>query len=313
MGVPLLVAVLVFFAFLLLGFGVYLYVSSVRRRRHILSRIRDNDRLSTPAEQADKGSAFRRGVVKIADYLGQLTRPKTENELTQIQRMFAMAGLRRKNILMLFFAAKIVLASALSGLFLLLQLIITSGRLTFTHLLFVSVLLAVAGFYLPTLWLKIKVAKRKEDITRNFPEALDLLVVSTEAGMGLDAAINRVGEEMKLSSKALSEEFRLLNLELRAGKSRRDAMKSLAQRTDIEDVSNLVTLLIQTDRFGTSIAQALRVHSDSMRTRRTMKVEELAAKLPVKLLFPCILFIFPALFVVIMGPALIQVYNMWLK
>jgi tight adherence protein C len=157
------------------------------------------------------------------------------------------------------------------------------------------------------------VAKRKEEITLAFPEALDLLVVAAEAGMGLDAALNRVGEEMKLNSKAISEEFKLLNLELRAGKSRRDAMKNLALRTDLDDVSNLVTLLVQTDRFGTSVAQSLRVHADSMRTKRVMKVEEMAAKLPVKILFPTILFIFPSLFLVIMGPALIQAYHMWTR
>ena len=130
--------------------------------------------------------------------------------------------------------------------------------------------------------------------------------------MGLDAAINRVGEEMKLTNKALSDEFKLLNLELRAGKSRRDALQNLALRTDIEEVSNLVTLLIQTDRFGTSVAQALRVYSDAFRTERFQKAEEIAAKIPVKLVFPTILFIFPSLFVAIMGPAMIRVYETFL-
>jgi tight adherence protein C len=130
--------------------------------------------------------------------------------------------------------------------------------------------------------------------------------------MGLDAAINRVGEEMKLTNKALSDEFKLLNLELRAGKSRRDALQNLALRTDIEEVSNLVTLLIQTDKFGTSVAQALRVYSDAFRTERFQKAEEIAAKIPVKLVFPTILFIFPSLFVAIMGPAMIRVYETFL-
>jgi tight adherence protein C len=153
---------------------------------------------------------------------------------------------------------------------------------------------------------------RQEKILVGFPDALDLMVVCVEAGLGLDAAINRVGEEMKVSNALLSEEFRLLGLELRAGKTRRDALKNLGLRTGLEEVKSLMTLLIQTDKFGTSIAQALRVHSDSMRTKRYQRAEEMAAKLPVKLVFPLILFIFPALFVVIVGPAVIKIFRVLL-
>jgi len=133
--------------------------------------------------------------------------------------------------------------------------------------------------------------------------------VCAEAGIGLDAAINRVGEEIKLSNKPLSEEFKLMSLELRAGKPRREALKDLAMRTDLEDVNSLASLLIQTEKFGTNIAQALRVHSDSMRVKRFQRAEEVAAKLPVKLLFPLIFFIFPSLFVAILGPAAIRIFR----
>ena len=177
------------------------------------------------------------------------------------------------------------------------------------HFVLFSLVLVVLGFYLPNLWLKWRIAKRKEKILEGFPDALDLMVVCLEVGTGLDAAISRVGEEMKLNSKVLSEEFKLLSLELRAGKHRRDALKNLALRTDLEDVSELVTLLIQTDKFGTSVAQALRVHSDSMRIKRYQRAEEVATKLPVKLLFPLILFIFPSLFVILLGPAVIQIFR----
>ena len=131
--------------------------------------------------------------------------------------------------------------------------------------------------------------------------------------MGLDAAFNRVAEEIKLSNKILSDELKLLNLELMAGKARRDALRSLAMRTDLEDLNSLVTLLIQTDKFGTSVAQTLRVYSDSMRTKRYQRAEEMAAKVPVKLIFPLILFIFPSLFVTILGPALIRLYQVFLQ
>jgi tight adherence protein C len=172
--------------------------------------------------------------------------------------------------------------------------------------LLILFVLAVCGFYLPGIWLRMRVTKRKEQMTEGLPEALDMMVVCVEAGMGLDAAINRVGEEMALSNKVVGEEFRLLSLELQVGKQRKDALRSLAMRTDLEDVNSLVTLLVQTEKFGTSIGQSLRVHSDSMRVKRQQRAEEIAAKLPVKLLFPLIVFIFPALFVVILGPAVIR-------
>lgn len=194
----------------------------------------------------------------------------------------------------------------LNGFLVKLSFLRTLSSLTVMEL---SILLALIGFYLPNFWLRRKVDRRKEKILRGLPDALDLMVVCAEAGVGLDAAIQRVGEEMKLANRPLSEEFRLLNLELRAGKQRRDALKNLALRTDLDDVRSLVTLLVQTERFGTSIAQALRVHSDSMRTKRFQRVEEVAAKLPVKLLFPLIFFIFPSLFVVILGPAILKVYR----
>jgi len=181
--------------------------------------------------------------------------------------------------------------------------------MTSLNFILLGVMLALIGFYLPNLWLHFRIARRKEAIIKGFPDALDLMVVCVEAGTGLDAAINRVGEEMRLSNKVLSEEFKLLSLELRAGKPREEALKSLALRTDLEDVNSLIILLIQTEKFGTSIAQALRVYSDSMRTKRYQKAEELAAKLPVKLVFPLVLFILPSLFVVIVGPAVIRIFR----
>jgi tight adherence protein C len=131
--------------------------------------------------------------------------------------------------------------------------------------------------------------------------------------MGLDSAIYRVAQEMRLNSLELSDELQLMNLELRAGKSRKDALKNLALRTNLEEINSLVTLLIQTDQFGTSMADALRIYSDSYRTQRYQRAEELAAKLPVKLIFPLVVFIFPALFVVLLGPAAISIYNALLK
>jgi tight adherence protein C len=167
----------------------------------------------------------------------------------------------------------------------------------------------MVGFYIPDLWLKLKTSRRKEEIQDALPDALDLLVVCVEAGMGLDAAINRVGEEIRINSPAISDEFRLFNLEVRAGKAKRDALKNLSLRTDLEDVNSLVTLLTQTEKFGTSVANSLRVYSDSFRVKRAQKAEEIAAKLPVKMLFPLVFFIFPCMFIVILGPGVIRVFR----
>jgi tight adherence protein C len=176
-------------------------------------------------------------------------------------------------------------------------------------MLWSAIFTSLLGLYMPDLWLKIKTHRRKDRITKGFPDALDLLVVCVEAGMGLDGAINRVGQELDLNQPELSHEFKLLNLELRAGKARTAALKNLANRTDIDDVHSLVTVLLQTDRFGTSVAQALRVFSDSFRTTRYQRAEESAAKVPTKLIFPLAICIFPAMFSVILGPVAITIFR----
>jgi tight adherence protein C len=172
-----------------------------------------------------------------------------------------------------------------------------------------GVFMPFLGFYLPDIWLRQKTDKRRDKLLKALPDALDLMVVCVEAGMGLDEAINRVAKESKIQSRELSEEFTFLGLELRAGKQRPNALQNLAERTDLEEVKNLVTLLIQADKFGTNIADTLRVYSDTFRTERFQRAEEMAAKMPVKLIFPLILFIFPALFIVIIGPAIISIYR----
>ncbi|WP_254845414.1 type II secretion system F family protein [Desulfovibrio sp. DV] len=185
-----------------------------------------------------------------------------------------------------------------------------SGRLPGQYKMFVVVGLVAAGFYLPGVVLGFRVKARQKAITHSLPDALDMLVVCVEAGMGLDQAIYRVCQELSQKDPILSSELRLLTLELRAGKSRREALRNLSSRVGLEDLGSLVAMLIQTDMFGTSIAQTLRVYADSMRTKRFQMAEELAAKLPVKLLLPLMLFIFPTLLIVILGPAGIRIAQM---
>ena len=163
------------------------------------------------------------------------------------------------------------------------------------------------GWIGPAFYVGAKIKKRQHGMIKALPDALDLLVVCVEAGLGLNQALVRVAEEIGAVSPALGEQFHLANLEMRAGTPREEALRHLADRTGIEDIQSFVTMLIQTDRFGTAIADALRIHSDTLRTKRRQRAEEAAAKTAIKMLFPVVLFIFPALFVVILGPAVIQV------
>jgi tight adherence protein C len=175
--------------------------------------------------------------------------------------------------------------------------------------LIMAIYFAVMGYVLPGLVVGRRVKKRQKEMQKALPDALDMLVVSVEAGLGLNAALVRVSEEMDRMSPVLSEQLGLVNLEIRAGTSREEALRNLAERTGLQDISSLVGMLIQTDRFGTSVAQALRVHADTMRTKRRQRAEEAAAKTTIKLVFPLVFCIFPAMFVVILGPALIQIYK----
>ena len=166
---------------------------------------------------------------------------------------------------------------------------------------------AAAGLSLPAAFLRSKARIRQEAITDALPDALDLLTVCVEAGLGINSAFVRIAEEFRLSSPTLSEEFDVVNREMVAGKPRLEALRALADRTGVEDVKSLVAMLIQTERLGTSLAQSLRVHSDSLRVRRRQRAEEAAAKTTIKLVFPLVFLLFPALFIVILGPGVLQI------
>jgi tight adherence protein C len=170
---------------------------------------------------------------------------------------------------------------------------------------FFPLLAAVCGFLLPEVWLIWRAHSRQRRLRRSLPDCLDLLVISVEAGLGLDQALLKVAQEMRITHRELSEELQLANLEMRIGKSRIDSLRELARRTGLEDIKSLVAMLIQTERFGTSVAQSLRVYSEDLRTRRRQRAEEMSAKTTVKIVPPLVFFIFPALLVVILGPAVI--------
>jgi len=312
MVMPVLTALLVAAFVALLGYGASMSMRSREERTGFRARI---GRDSAPSNRSNAPSpspmsSLRSHTINITRILGDRFKPKDVEEVSHIETMFLNAGLRSRNAVVVFFGAKVLLAAVFLCSFMLVKF--SAGlRLTVSITFLLASLSTLIGFYGPNFWLNGKIARRRDEIILGFPDALDLMVVCTEAGMGLDAALKRVGEEIRLSNKVLSDEFRILNLELRAGKSRASVLRSLGKRIGLEDVDSLVTLLIQTDKFGTSVGRALRVHSDAMRTKRMQKVEEVAAKLPVKLLFPTVFCIFPALFLIILGPAIIRVMRIW--
>jgi tight adherence protein C len=175
--------------------------------------------------------------------------------------------------------------------------------------LFLMVGVGAFGFFLPRFILKRMIKERQHRIKIGLPDALDLTVICVEAGLALDQAMMRVGEDLRHAHPELSSEFHLVNLEMRAGKPRMEALQNLAARTGADDIRQLVATLVQTDRFGTSVAQALRVHSDSLRTERRQRAEEQAAKTSIKMIIPLVLFILPSLLAVTLGPAIIQLYR----
>lgn len=247
----------------------------------------------------------------VLQRLGAVASPKSVEELSAVRQQLTTAGFRHQRAPLLFFGSKL-----LSAIVLLAGASVVPvkwlGFPSANTLLGLYVIAAIVGYFVPMVWLRVAVGRRKVKVLAAVPDALDLLVVCVEAGLGLDMAIARVGDEIRFSHKELGEEFHILALELRTGLHRTEALRNFASRTDLEDVRTLVALLIQTDRFGTSIGQALRVHSDAMKVTRQMKAEELAAKLPVKLLIPLIFFIFPSLFIAILGPAVIKILRILL-
>ena len=248
-------------------------------------------------------------LVRIIKCFGRFTSPEEGERLSRTKMALFKAGYRRENAPILFCGSRTFLAI----LFLIIVGVLLFCFADFTNgqTMFCALLAAAAGFYLPNLWIRWKTGKRTEQIRNGFPDMLDLLVVCVGAGLGLDAALDRVGREIGITSQALGEELKLLNLEIRAGRSRKEALKDLSERTGLEEISSLVTLINQSEELGTSIIQTLRVHSDTMRTKRRMRAETIAAKIPVKLTFPLICFILPCFMVVMAGSAVISMIRVF--
>lgn len=244
-------------------------------------------------------------VVRLSGPLARLSAPDGDWADSPLRLRFLNAGIRNRGAQLVFFAAKTALPLFLAAV---VYTALRAGNTSDWMLLLLDVMTAaLVGCYLPNLWLMWRIRARKREIFENFPDSADLMLVCVEAGLGLDAAIAKVSDEMTRKSPALAEELHLTTLEIRAGQSREQALRNLATRTGVEETSVFASMLTQADKFGTSIGDSLRVFSDDLRHKRQMRAEEKAAKVPTKMLFPLVLCIFPAVLMVVLGPAIIQI------
>jgi tight adherence protein C len=265
---------------------------------------RAEQRLKVMAGPVEK-SNWTETVVKVAGPFARLSTPEGNWEDSPLRIRFFHAGIRDPNARLLYFGAKTLLPLGLAALaFVVLRGLNQSGGLT---LIFYVMLSALVGCYLPNLLLHLKIMARQREIFESFPDAADLMLVCIEAGLGLDAALSKVADEIRRKSVALAEELHLTNLEIRAGATRDKSLHNLALRTGVEEIGTFATMLTQADKFGTSIGDSLRVFSDDLRQKRQVRAEERAAKVPTKMLLPLVLCIFPAVIMVILGPAVIQI------
>ncbi|WP_137891366.1 type II secretion system F family protein [Ramlibacter sp. 2FC] len=309
MNAQTLILALVFLSVAGVTLGVTLWVN---RRAAVRDRVDRLDQGDSKVEE-DRPAVGREWLARVAQVAGpmaKLSSPKDGWEASSLRVRFMQAGLRDGHWPAIFFGAKTVLALALPAI---LALSLGLGpQLTTNRNVFLLVLLAGFGYYLPNVVLSRITEQRQRELRESLPDALDMMLVCVEAGLGLDAAMNRAASEIGMRSQALSDELGLVALELRMGVKREHALRNLALRTGVDDVAGFVTMLVQADRFGTNIAQALRVQADTMRVHRQLRAEELAAKIPLKLLFPLIFFIFPSLLLVLLGPAWISIYRVLL-
>ncbi|NJB67261.1 tight adherence protein C [Desulfobaculum xiamenense] len=306
MLIPLVASLVGFIAVLLLVLGVTGAVNTRNKLSNLDSRMsaRGGDRTRNAQREAGLAERLASAASRSAERLGERVKPASAEELNALAIRLVRGGYPSHNASAAFWGAKLCLTILGGGAGLCAKLVTPDMPLGLT--LIAITIPAAIGLYLPDVWLSWRIATRRREVLYSLPDALDLLVVCVESGMGLDQALNRVGNELSMASPTLSGEFKTLILELRAGMKRADALRNLALRVDLEDMNSLVTLINQADAFGTSIAGTLRVYSDALRTTRRHRAEEAAAKMPVKLLFPLIFCIMPALFVAIMGPAAIQ-------
>ncbi|PLX81858.1 MAG: type II secretion system protein [Desulfuromonas sp.] len=300
----LVIMLLVFVTVVMLVGAVYFLLTNRRMAPQRLARMTgEGDDEEAPAshlmEQKRESGLFG----KVTSSASKVAAPRQEEGRRRLRQKLVQAGFQSRQAVTNYIAIKVVLALLFPAVYMFRNLFYKITPETAAIML----LLALAGFFLPTIFLHHLTQKRQQGIVLALPDALDLMVICVEAGLGLDMTFKRVGDEMLELNKDLSDEFFMVTREIRAGANREDSFKHMAWRTGVPEIHNLMTILTQTSRFGTSVAKALRVHADAMRVKRRQIAEEQAAKSAVKLVFPLVMFIFPTIIVVLAGPAAIRI------
>jgi len=298
-----LIAILAFTSVALLTYSL---VSIVPARPRALSRrLSELQHMGTRQDvlQRRKRQAKREKLAELMEAFGEKV-SGAKVDTRKVRALLMQAGFRRQRAVGIYFGSRAFLLLLFGvGTFLAMPLL----NATFSRALLAALVVGGLGWVLPRLYVSRRVNRRKKDLQKALADTLDLLVICVEAGLGLNQALVRVSEEIDNVSNIMSEELAIVNFEIRAGTPRDEALRNLGERTGLADIRSLMAMLIQTDRFGTSIAQALRVHSDTLRIKRRQRAEEAAAKTTIKLIFPLVLFVFPAMFVVILGPAVLHI------
>jgi tight adherence protein C len=290
-------------SFATVGFLTYGILSYYQSRKVVRDRFKKVPTDSMPLIYREGQNSFKKRFLDWVSSFGKYAMT-SEEDASKIRQTLIQAGFRHPKGPAIYFGIRALLAFVLPLLYLFANVV--DGRLARGNLL-ICFLIAAAGFYLPPYILRFLTSRRQDRIDKALPDVLDLLIVCMEAGLSLQATINRVSDEVKAISSDLYKELQLTNAELRTGANREMALKNLGERTGVQNVKGLVGLMIQSERMGASIVQSLRTHAAFLRVQRSQRAEEQAAKLPVKILFPMLLFVFPAIFIVVIGPAVIQI------
>ena len=296
------VATVTFVAFIaIMGALFYAFVPGELGAAGRLSRMLSS---VAPIPEAEFKEKQKERIQRLLTAIGMLVSSKAPTSRAQL--MMDRAGFRRPDVIQMINGVRLLLPLALLA-------VVLFSRLYRWNPFFILLLAAVLGYMLPEIWLIAKIRSRQHRLRVGVPDGLDLLVICVEAGLGLDHALVRVAQELRITHPELCDELQLVTSEMRLGKTRVAALRELARRTGLDDIKALVAMLVQTERFGTSIAQSLRVHSDDLRLKRRQRAEELAAKISVKMVPVLVFFIFPALMIVILGPAFITIARQVLK
>jgi tight adherence protein C len=299
-GLAWLITMATFATVAFLTYGVLSYYQSRRVVRDRFKKVSTNP---SALIYRDESSTFKKQFLDWVSSLGKFAMSGKE-DASELRQSLVQAGFRHPKGTAIYFGIRVLLAILVPVIYLLANAV--DGVLTSGNLM-ICFMTAGVGFYIVPYLLKFITARRQDRIDKALPDVLDLLIVSMEAGLSLQATLNRVSEEVKSMSIDLYKELQLTNAELRTGITREEALRNLGERTGVQNVKALVGLMIQSDRMGASIVKSLRTHAAFLRVQRAQRAEEKAAKLPVKILFPMLLFIFPAIFVVVIGPAIIQI------